>query len=127
MEIRFSSLRLNEAKNFLAAPYSEEHGEGYLLSGDMVQMGAGLLIENLGDDNGMIVIIKDDEMAFVVKNIGNDKVAFWDYQKIPFSEVGKMFKEMGLHYFGILIDCGENEDGRRRYKIMSKDKFIMEE
>ena len=127
MEIRFSTLRLNEANNFLAAPCSEEHGEGYLLSSDMAQMGAGLLIENLGDDNGMIVIIKEDEMAFVVKNIGNDKVAFWDYRKMPFSEAGKMFKEMGLRYFGVLLDCGESEDGRRRYKIMSKDNFILEE
>lgn len=125
MEFRFSSFRLSEAKNFLAAPYSEEHGEGVILSDDIAQMGAGLLIENIGDANGMIVIVKEDEMAFVIKTFGNDKVGFIDFKKRNLTEAGKIFNEMNLDCFGILIDAGQSEDQRRKYRIMSHDQVLM--
>ena len=125
MKYSFDKLKLNEMDNFLAAPYSEEHGDGCLLHDDPVQMGAGLLIENIGEDNGMIVIVRGDELAFVIKDMGNEKVAFIDFSKRDFHESGRIFRELELDYFGILIDCGEDINGKRKYRIMSNFKVWM--
>lgn len=120
MEYRFSTFRVDERKNFLVKPYSKKHGEGYIIHDSMPQLGAGLLIENLGDATGMIVFVRDGELAYVVKNMGGDKVAYVDYHKAQYSEAGKFYKEMNVDFIGILIDCGKTEDNRCKFKILSK-------
>ena len=54
----FSDFGLDEEKNYLAGLYSKKHGEAYILHDDPVQLCAGLLIENLGNATGMIVIVR---------------------------------------------------------------------
>ena len=67
MNVTFSKLHINPGDNFLVKPYSEEHGEGFIITDDPVQEAAGLLIENLDGEDGMIVLAKGDEIAFVIK------------------------------------------------------------
>lgn len=119
----FSDFGLNEKNNYLAGMYSKKHGEAYLLHDDPVQLCAGLLIENLRNATGMIVIVRDDELAFVVKDFDNKHVAFIDFAKRDYSEAGKVFRDLELEYFGILIDCGKDFKGKkgiRKYRILSR-------
>ena len=121
MNITFSKLHINEQDNFLARPYSEEHGEGYIIADDPIQVAAGLLIENLGDEDGMIVLVRDDEIAFVLKTLGENKVGFIDYERREPSMAGKIYKENDLHHVGVLKDCGLDKDGKHKLQIVSND------
>ena len=119
MNITFSKLHINEQDNFLAKLYSEEHGEGYIMTEDPVQVAAALLIENLGDEDGMIVLVRDEEIALVLKTLGEDKVAYFDYEKRELPMVGKIYKENDLHHVGIVRDCGVDKDGKHKLQIVS--------
>lgn len=74
----------------------------------------------------MIVLIRGDEIAFVLKTMGEDKFGFINYSKRDLSEAGKLYRENNLHRVGVLIDCGVSEDGEHELRILSKDTFDIE-
>ncbi len=111
---------LDAKDDFLAILCSKKHGECYLLHDDPIQLGAGLLIENLGDQRGMVIIVRGDEIAYVVNAFGSKYIGAFNFSKRDFSEASEIFNDYELKYFGILVDCGEAPDGKRRqYKILS--------
>ena len=56
---------------------------------------------------------------------GDGESVIIDFDKKPLSDAGKIFKKLELDYFGILIDYGADEGGKRRYKILSDEKVLI--
>ncbi len=128
IRVNFKKFGLNEKYNFLTTLYSEEHGEARILSDDPVQLAAGFLYETLdSDQTGMIVIVRGKEMAFVIKKkeYGEGKVCFKDFERIPFTEAGRVFNEEELDCFSILTEVDKTEDGKRLYKVMANTVKIL--
>ncbi len=109
----------------LAAGYSPIHGEAYILSEDPIQLGESMLINIFDESSGIIVIIKDDTYAVVIKETVDHESMYFDFCKRPISKIGELFRELNLNGYGILLDCGIAEDGRRKYKVISDVKNII--
>jgi len=68
----------------------------------------------------MMVIIRGDEIAFVLNVYGEGKLGLIDFEKRDFTDAGMIYGTEGVEVYGILEEIGyDKKQGKFQYRVIS--------